>query len=163
MMTAVNKSWSLISCEWPSKIKKHMFVLTGVVVTSVKQNSVCIEFCTSYLGQLYESYAIELTSDDATPVSVIRHNLPYFVPLQQIATDCSTVAKEIACGQFVWAVYRYLHAFVVRRQETVLAQVCFACLSVTCSICHMQEPFMKTSGEVLSIVIVYELWLFMYK
>ena len=92
-------------------------------MTAVKQNSVNVEFCTSYLGTSYESYAMELSLADASPLSVIDHNLPYFVPLQQILADYATVAKETACQQFVWAVYRYLHAFVARRQETILAQV----------------------------------------
>jgi len=100
-----------------------VYDFTGVTVTSVKQNSVNVEFCTSYLGTLYESYAMELSSSDDAPVSVVHHDLPYFVPVQQIVTDCCTVAKEEAHGQFVWTVYRYLHAFVARRQETLLAQV----------------------------------------
>ena len=114
-------------------------MFTGVSVTSIKQDSVDIEFCTSYLGVSYESYAMELSSSDATPVSVIRHYLPYFVPVQQIVTDCCTVVKEIACGQFVWAVYRYLHAFVARRQEALLARVYFACLSATYTVSCVQE------------------------
>lgn len=92
-------------------------------MTSVKQNSVSIELCTSYLGVSYESYAMEFQLTDSTPVSVTRHNLPYFVPLQQILADYATVAKEVACQQFLWAVYQYLHAFVARRQETILAKV----------------------------------------
>jgi len=106
-------------------------IFAGVTVTSVKQNSVGIELCTSYLGISYERYAIELSQTDAAPVSVIRHDLPYFVPLQQILADSATDAKETACQDFVWAVYRYLHAFVARRQETVLAKVSFICLLVT--------------------------------
>ena len=96
---------------------------------SVKQNSVSLEFCTSYLGTSYESYTMELLLSLAdatpTPLSVIRHDLPYFVPVQQIAAEYSTVAKETACQQFVWVIYRYLHDFVARRQETVLAKVSY--------------------------------------
>jgi len=103
---------------------------SGVAVTSVKENSVCFEFCTSYLGVSYESYAMELSLTDATPLSVICHDLPYFMPVQQIATDSSTVANETAHQQFVWAVYLHLHAFVARRQETVLAKVSFRHLLV---------------------------------
>ena len=106
-----------------------MCVFKGVAVTSVNENSVSVEFCTSYLGVSYESYAMELSFSDASPVSVIHHDLPYFVPVQQISTECCKVAKEEACGEFVWAVYRYLRAFVARRQETQLARVCFARLS----------------------------------
>lgn len=92
---------------------------------SVKQNSVDLDFCTSYLGTSYESYVMELSLIDTTfsPLSVIHHDLPYFVPVQQIVAESSTVAKETACQQFVWAIYRYLHAFVARRQETVLTKV----------------------------------------
>jgi len=107
-----------------------MCVFKGVAVTLVKEKSVSVEFCTSYLGISYESYAMELTSSDATPVSVVHHDLPYFVPVQKIVTDCCSVAKEVACEQFVWAVYRYLHAFVARRQEAQLAGVCFVYLYI---------------------------------
>lgn len=100
-------------------------------MTSVKENSVNIELCTSYLGISYESYAMELSLTGDNVVSVICHDLPYFVPVQQILADNAAVAKETACQQFVWAVYRYLHAFVARRQETVLAKVCFISLHVT--------------------------------
>ena len=68
---------------------------------------------------------MELSLTDATPLSVIRHNLPYFVPLQQILADYAIVSKDTVCQQFVWAVYQCLHAFVARRQETILAQVSF--------------------------------------
>jgi len=107
----------------------HVFVLwmwfLGVTVTSVKQNSVDIELCTSYLGISYERYAIELSLTDAMSVSVVRHNLPYFVPLQKILADSNAAAEETACQHFVWTVFRYLHAFVARRQEAVLAKVIF--------------------------------------
>jgi len=93
-------------------------------VRSVKQNSVNLDFCLSYLGTSYESYTMELLLTDSTfPQSVVHHDLPYFVPVQQILAANSTVAKETACQQFVWSVYRYLHAYVARRQETVLAKV----------------------------------------
>ena len=94
-------------------------------MTSVKEDSVCLEFCTSYLGKSYESYVMELSLTDAAPLSVIRHDLPYFVPLQQIVGEYSAVTKETAYQQFVWAVYQHLHGFVARRQETVLAKVGF--------------------------------------
>lgn len=96
--------------------------LLGVAVTSVNQISVCLEFCTSYPGTSHECYTVELTLPGATPVSVLRHDLPHFIPVQQIVAECLTVADTTAYQQFVWTVYRYLHAFVARRQETVLAK-----------------------------------------
>jgi len=112
----------------------------------------------SYLGISYESYAMELSSSDATAVAVIHHGLPYFVPVQQIATHCSTVAKEIACGEFVWTVYRYLHAFVARRQETMLAQVFFCLFVCYCTICCVQEQsennIRKTRRVAIIIIII---------
>lgn len=105
-----------------------VLVSAGIVVMSVNENVVSIEFSTSYLGILYESYTMELSLTDAGPPTVLRHDLPYFVPVQQMATNYSTVAKETSssCELFVWAIYRYLHAFVARRQESMLVPVCLA-------------------------------------
>jgi len=72
---------------------------------------------------------MELSLPGATPLSVIRHYLPYFVPVQQIVAECSAVPDVTACQQFVSTIYRYLHAFVARRQETVLAKVHSICLN----------------------------------
>lgn len=105
-------------------------MVAGIAVRSVNENVVSIEFSTSYLGILYESYTMELSLTDAGPPTVLRHDLPYFVPVQQMATKYSTVAKETSCEQFVWAVYRYLHAFVARRQESMLVPVCFTRYSI---------------------------------
>jgi len=109
----------------------------GAAVTSMNENAVCIEFRTSYLEISNEVYTVELSLTDASPLSVIRHDLPSFVPLQQLLTHSSSFAKEIACPQFVWAVYRYLHAFAARRQETVLAKVCISPLYMQDFLCVM--------------------------
>lgn len=136
--------------------------LLGVAVTAVKQNSVSIEFCTSYLGMSYESYALELSSSDAAPVSVVHHDLPYFVPVQQIVSDCSTVAKEEARRQLVWAVYRYLHAFVARRQETLLAQdsvgedvICKMCASVAYDVIEIKLSSSQDSTQSVTVHLTY--------
>lgn len=97
---------------------------------SVKQNLVNLEFCTSYLGVSHESYMMELSLNDGAPLSVIRHALPYFIPVDQLAAEFCTDASETACQRFVWAIYRYLHAFVARRQEAIFAKVSCTCQTV---------------------------------
>jgi len=89
---------------------------------------------------------MELSLTDAAPLSVIRHDLPYFVPVQQLVADYSAAAKESATQQFVWAIYQYLHAFVARRQETVLAKVSFICLLLLVTR-DVSYTFISTSGS----------------
>jgi len=73
---------------------------------------------------------MELSLNDGAPLSVIRHALPYFIPVDQLAAEFCTDASETACQRFVWAIYRYLHAFVARRQEAIFAKVSCTCQTV---------------------------------
>ena len=96
----------------------------GVTVTSTESDTVELQFCTSYLGKSYESYVVKLMSTNDTPLSVVSDDLPYFLPVQQIEASCQSGAGEAMRQEFVWSVYRHLHAYVSRRQETLLAKVC---------------------------------------
>ncbi len=59
------------------------------------------------------------TSRNGGNLSILRHSLPYFVPIADISQDLN---KDI--NGFVYCVRDYLNAYVGRRQQAYALQVC---------------------------------------
>jgi len=69
---------------------------------------VCLE--TSTAGKFFEPYYVILKLE---PLSVHRHTIPYFVPVEELATK----HMENSISDFLDEVSEYIQAFVMRRES----------------------------------------------
>jgi hypothetical protein len=82
-----------------------------------------ITFQLSYQGKSCESYVADVRLCGEVPISIERHDIPQFVPLAAIVAKCSSGLAEFYLDDFVWSVYRYLNAYVTRKQDALAARV----------------------------------------
>jgi len=104
---------------------------TGVSVSSVGERLTRITFQTSYLGKSCDSFIADLRLGGNVPLTIVRHDIPQFVPLSQIVAKCSSL--EFCLDDFVWNVYSYLNAYVTRKQDVLAARVRLS--GLTCGHC----------------------------
>ncbi len=77
-------------------------------------------FQMSFAGEPCEQYWAEVTIE---PLAVDKHDIPTFVPLNEIIKTCVINYENHALEQFTWSVYRYLQAAGTRRKELDVAKV----------------------------------------
>lgn len=101
------------------------FFLSGVSVSSLGAEVSRITFQTSHLGQAYDCYTVDvaLMAHGQVPFAVLRHDLPPFIPLTKIVDECVLAASKNIVECFIWTVFKYLHAYVCRRQEAAMLKV----------------------------------------
>ncbi|XP_077989690.1 centromere protein O-like [Glandiceps talaboti] len=96
----------------------HAYRLTGISVTAVQDNRIRICFDSFYSEEYHEPYYMELDIKDQRVVSIYRHTLPYFIPLQKLIDHKLNENTK----DFLQTISGYLTAYVARRQQAVNTQ-----------------------------------------
>lgn len=99
------------------------YLLSGVSVSSLGAEVSRIIFQTAHLGQAYDCYTVDVELGGQIAFAVLRHDLPPFVPLTKIVDECISAPSKNGVECFIWTVYKYLHAYVSRRQEAMMLKV----------------------------------------
>ncbi|XP_064652983.1 centromere protein O-like [Lineus longissimus] len=94
---------------------QSLYRLTGTSTDLVEKNVLRWRFDTSYKGEFFEPYYVEIKVDPNVPSSALHHTLPLFIPLDELMEH--HLYHDVK--GFVEAVHQYLIPFVMRREEVL--------------------------------------------
>ncbi|GBC10745.1 hypothetical protein RclHR1_09870004 [Rhizophagus clarus] len=94
----------------------NAYRLTGKTIFPVKDNRIGLRFETFYNAKFLEPYYIILDQNQENEqLSIFRHTLPHFIPLDEL--EVTYLNKDM--NKFANVVDDYLQAFVTRREEVL--------------------------------------------
>ncbi|CAI2180933.1 12032_t:CDS:2, partial [Funneliformis geosporum] len=91
----------------------NAYRLSGITIFSVKGNRTGIRFETFYRAKYREPYYIILEQSQDDQLSVFRHTIPHFIPINEL--EATYMNKDLR--KFANIIGDYLQSFVTRREE----------------------------------------------